>query len=264
MLNKEARKKLQDLLPLSMVATKQWLRHQGLSLHFLDNAIRSQTLIPLATGVYTLYGQSINWPGIVASLQRMSEKPIHVGGLAALDLAGLTHFLSVSAETRIQLYSGSPLPGWLGRIPIDVHLEHHSTVRLWCESVMTDARFTREYHWLDKLPPVTYSCPEKAFLEVLVNVPSAVSFEHADALMQGLSNLSPRKIDVLLRSCRSIKVKRLFLWLAERNDHAWFKRLDPSAYDLGSGKRVLAEQGRLSARWAITVPKGMHEDDKHG
>ncbi|MCL1476832.1 MAG: AbiEi antitoxin N-terminal domain-containing protein [Marinobacter sp.] len=92
-----------------MVATKRWLLDQGLNLHFLDNAVRSRTLIPLAAGVYTLYEKSVSWQGVVASLQRMSEKPIHVGGLTALDLAGLTHFLSTSAEVRIQLYSEPPL-----------------------------------------------------------------------------------------------------------------------------------------------------------
>jgi hypothetical protein len=129
---------------------------------------------------------------------------------------------------------------------------------------MTNPRFLREYSWQDGLPPIAYSCPEKALLEVLTEVPSAVSFEHADALMQGLSNLSPKKIDALLRTCRSIKVKRLFLWLAERNGHPWYKRLEPTEYDLGSGKRVLAQHGRLHARWAITVPKEMHDENEHG
>ncbi len=264
MLNEEAREQLRDLLPLSMVATKQWLIDQGLNLHFLDNAIRSRTLTPLAAGVYALYESSVRWPGVVASLQRMSDKPIHVGGLTALDISGLTHFLSTSAEVRVQLYSESPLPGWISRIPVAARFKRHSTLRLWPESVMTNPRFLREYNWQDGLPPVAYSCPEKALLEVLTEVPTTVSFEHAAALMQGLSSLSPRKIDSLLRACRNIKIKRLFLWLAERQGHAWFKHLEPSEYDLGSGKRVIAESGKLNARWAITVPKGMHEDTKHG
>ena len=264
MLNKEARERLRDLLPISMVATKPWLLDQGLNLHFVDNAIRSRTLLPLASGVYVLYEKSVRWPGVVASLQRMSEKPIHVGGLTALDLAGLTHFLLTGSEVRVHIFSESPLPSWINRIPLAARFERHSTLRLWPESVMTNPRFLREYSWQDGLPPIAYSCPEKALLEVLTEVPSAVSFEHADALMQGLSNLSPKKIDALLRTCRSIKVKRLFLWLAERNGHPWYKRLEPTEYDLGSGKRVLAQHGRLHARWAITVPKEMHDENEHG
>lgn len=47
MLNKKAREQLRRLLPISMVATKQWLLDQGLNLHFVDNAVRSRTLILL-------------------------------------------------------------------------------------------------------------------------------------------------------------------------------------------------------------------------
>jgi len=248
-----------------MIATKRWLLDQGLSLHFLDNAVRSRTLIPLTAGVYTLYEKSISWHGVVASLQRMSEKPVHVGGLKALDIAGLAHFLTTSEEVRIPLFSESPLPAWIRRIPVDATFEGHSTLRLWPESIMTNPRFLHEHDWLEARPPVLYSCPEKAILEVLAEVPSMVSFEHANALMQGLSSLSPRKIDTLLKACRSIKVKRLFLWLAERQDHAWFKHLNPNAYDLGAGKRVIAKNGKLNARWAITVPEEMHEESReHG
>ncbi len=264
MLNKKAREQLRGLLPISMVATKQWLLDQGLSLHFVDNAVRSRTLIPLAAGVYTLYDQSVRWQGIVASLQRMSDKSVHVGGLTALNLAGFTHFLSMSAEESIELYSESPLPGWLHRIPINVQFERCSTLRLWPESVMKNSRYLRAFDWQDGLHPVLYSCPEKALLEVLTRVPSAVSFEHADALMQGLSTLSPRKIDSLLEACLSIKTKRLFLWLAERQNHPWFKHLEPEKYDLGAGKRVIAKEGRLNRKWQITVPGEMQGDPEHG
>jgi hypothetical protein len=247
-----------------MVATKSWLIDQGLSLHFLDNAIRSQTLTPLAAGVYTLYETPASWQSVAASVQRMSKEPIQVGGLTALDFVGLTHFLSTSAGVRIQLYSSGPLPGWISRIPITAHFERHGTLRLWPESVMTNPRFLRQLNWQEGLPPIAYSCPERAILEALTEVPSTVSFEHAAALIQGLSNLSSKKIDSLLRECRHIKVKRLFLWLAERQGHAWFKHLEPSEYNLGSGKRLIAKRGKLSTRWAITVPKEMHENTKHG
>ncbi len=40
----------------------------------------------------------------------------------------------------------------------------------------------------------------------------------------------------LLRECRSVKVKRLFLWFADRHRHAWRDRLDRNGIDLGSGQ----------------------------
>ena len=73
-----------------------------------------------------------------------------------------------------------------------------------------------------ELPPVYFSCPEKAILELLMDLPDRVTFEHADELMQGLVNLSPRKLDTLLKACKSVKAKRLFFWMAKRQAYPWF------------------------------------------
>ncbi|WP_376745783.1 type IV toxin-antitoxin system AbiEi family antitoxin domain-containing protein [Sinorhizobium psoraleae] len=36
----------------------------------------------------------------------------------------------------------------------------------------------------------------------------------------------PPRVQTVLEACRSVKVKGLFLWFAERHDHPWFGRLD--------------------------------------
>ena len=257
MLNTQARDQLRTLLPGSMIATKQWLRTQGLSPYYLDNAVRSGLLTPLTPGVFSLLPIKPSWQGVVASLQKMSSQPVHIGGLSALMLAGLAHYLSLSSTPGVHLFSPEPLPRWLARISVDANFEWHGTRRLWDEALLNDAQFLKQQEWQSGCPEITFSCPERAILEVLLDVPDGVSFEHADALMQGLHNLSPRKLDVLLMACCNIKVKRLFLWLAERHTHAWFRYLTPEQYDLGSGKRVVAKEGRLEKHWQITVPKEM-------
>jgi hypothetical protein len=73
-------------------------------------------------------------------------------------------------------------------------------------------------------------------------------------LMQGLSNLSPRRLQRLLSECHSVKVKRLFFYFADRHAHAWLKRLDRKAVDLGEGKRMLVRGGKLDKTYQITVP----------
>ena len=257
MLNTEARQQLQKVLPLDLIATKSWLEAQGFSLHFLDNAVRNHTLLPLVAGVYVRQEMRLSWKGIVTSLQIMSDLAIHLGGLSALELEGLGHYLSIGNMPRIHLYSDAPLPRWLNRIDIPAQFEWHGTRRLWPNTVMQDSKYLRQDNWLASCPPLHYSCPEKAVLELLADVPKKISFEHADQLMQGMSNLSPRKLDALLKACDSIKVKRLFLWLAEKHQHAWFKHLAPEQYELGTGKRLIAKGGRLEPTWQITVPKEM-------
>jgi hypothetical protein len=74
-------------------------------------------------------------------------------------------------------------------------------------------------------------------------------------LMEGLPNLSPRRLHQLLAACRSVKVKRLFLWFAARHNHAWLKSLDREGIDLGSGKRMIVRGGKLDTRYNITVPE---------
>ena len=74
-------------------------------------------------------------------------------------------------------------------------------------------------------------------------------------LMEGLSTLSPTRLQTLLGDCRSVKVKRLFFFFADRHKHAWLKRLDRSVIDLGSGKRMLVKGGRFDAQHLITVPE---------
>jgi hypothetical protein len=101
------------------------------------------------------------------------------------------------------------------------------------------------------------SSPERATLELLDEVPQRETFHQADVLMEGLRNLSPRRLQTLLVACRSVKVKRLFLWFAERHQHAWLKKLDRKEIDLGHGKRMLVRGGKLDATFNITVPESI-------
>lgn len=264
---------LKALLPYGMLATKKWLAAQGLSAHALDNAVKTDTLLLLATGVYSQYSRSISWEGVVASMQRMaienkadnnkplnSKKilpPVLVGGLSALALSGLSQYLSFGSTQHVHLYAQDKLPTWLARLSLSAKFEGHSTKLLWPEELLQDEKFVKQHDWEQALPPVYFSCPEKAIFEVLLNVPDSVSFEHADELMQGMVNLSPRKLDALLAACKSVKVKRLFFWLAKRLNYPWFKKLDENNYDLGSGKRVIAKGGKLDKDYLITVPSHM-------
>lgn len=264
---------LKVLLPYGMLATKKWLAEQGLSAHALDNAVKTETLLLLATGVYSQYSRSVSWEGVVASMQRMekgdtgggnTEKvpPVVVGGLSALGLSGLSQYLSLGNTPHVHLYAQGKLPTWLARLSLSAKFEGHSTSKLWPEWLLKDKAFIKEHEWEPELPLVYFSCPEKAMLELLMGLPDAITFEHADELMQGLVNLSPKKLDVLLTACKSVKVKRLFFWLAKRQSYPWLSKLNVAHYNLGSGKRVVAKGGKLDTDYLITVPSHMASNDE--
>ena len=84
---------------------------------------------------------------------------------------------------------------------------------------------------------------ERALLEMLDELPGR-GFHQVDMLMEGLSSLSPRRLQLLLADCRSVKVKRLFFWLRPATC-AWVKQVDRGVVDLGAGKRALVRGGKL-------------------
>ncbi len=242
------------LLTYGELRPRQWLLEQGVSRHSLDNALKSGKLVPLARGVVARPGMPMSWHGVVASLERVTSEPVYVGGLSALSQAGLGHYLDLAGT--VHLYSSAPRPAWLERLGLGTTFIWHRTTRLWPRDdslIATSLRVLSENH-----PACRMATPEQAFLEVLMDVPDAVSFEHADNLMQGLSALSPRRLDGLLRVCRHVQVKRLFFFFADRYNYPWRKRLNPEDYHLGSGKRLVVAGGKLDKKYLITVPESFH------
>lgn len=74
-------------------------------------------------------------------------------------------------------------------------------------------------------------------------------------IMEGLATLRPKHVQQLLEECRSVKVKRLFLFLAEKAAHEWFKRIRTESIELGKGKRSLAKGGVLIRKYGLSVPR---------
>jgi len=153
----------------------------------------------------------------------------------------------------VHLYAQSNLPAWLRNLSQPKLVFH--TSRMFNsnaddtgleEMKMDGGRFS-----------VLVSRPERAVLELLADVPDRESFEEADKLMESLANLSPSRVMQLLDGCKSVKAKRLFLWLADRHGHAWFQKMDTDKVNLGSGKRMLVKGGRLVPKYWITVPVEM-------
>lgn len=246
---------LSDRLPFGQLATRQWLLEQGLSRHSLDNALKSGKLVALARGVVARPEVPVGWQGVVASLDRILPKAVYVGGLSALNQAGLSHYVSFAQQ--LHLYSAVPQPSWLPKLKLKVELVWHTTGHLWDQRALQKAGSLQEQS-MEGAWPWRLASPEQAFLELLAKVPEEVSFEHADNLMQGLSSLSARRLDALLRACRHVRVKRLFFFFADRHQYPWRKHLSAEDYDLGAGKRSIVPGGKLDKTYLITVPESFH------
>ena len=92
-------------------------------------------------------------------------------------------------------------------------------------------------------------------MEMCYLIPRLQEFEEAGEIIENLTVLRPGIVQLLLESCRFIKVKRLFLYFADRAGHDWFNELNLANINLGSGQRQIIKDGILDKKYLITIPK---------
>jgi hypothetical protein len=252
---------LQRLLPEGLVVDTAWLDAHGYKRQWREKYVASGWLEGVARGVYqrphAVSEPNVAWQRVVVSLQGPLATEVLLGGRTALELAGLGHYVPMGSELLVHLYAAAPLPRWVQRVPTDAQFVEHRSTKLFAPDFQghTDVPWG---HWGWKMRT---SSPERGLCELLDQVPDVETFHQADVLMEAANTLSPRRVQAVLEACRSIKVKRLFLWFAERHQHAWFARLDVRRIDLGRGKRQLVPGGRYDTKYQITVPEHL---DAHG
>ncbi len=245
-------------LPEGVVVPSAWLSERGISPQLVRKYVAGGWLTALTHGAYTRHAASpVDWQGVVLALQRLAQQPIHVGGLSALNLHGLAHYLPLGGESRIHLWNHgralTRLPAWVSAISLSEQFVFHRQ-QLFVPAIAGEGLAhlpTRVRDWT-----VTASSPERAILEVLSLVgDTPPSFTHAAELFEGLSALRPALVQQLLEGCTSIKVKRLFLFLMTRQDTPWSRKVKINRVTLGQGKRQVTRGGRLDVRFSITVPE---------
>jgi hypothetical protein len=75
--------------------------------------------------------------------------------------------------------------------------------------------------------------------------------------MEMLNGLRPNLLQQLLEENNSVKVKRLFLYMAEKAGHSWFNDLNLERIDLGKGKRSNVKDGVYDPKYQITIPRDL-------
>ncbi len=268
---------LEHNLPEGLVADASWLTRHGYSTSLRSQYVAAGWLEQPARGVYRRPGGPLSWEQVVISLQMLLKRHLAVGGRTALELLGYGHYLRQSVD-KVHLYGPEHPPSWLEKLQHDTSFVYHNSRRLFPDEPAPAAGADPDgvsgkdrSDGLAALPyglavqrwghwdwPLALSSPERAILELLDELPNRESFHQADMLIEGLTNLSPRRLQGLLKDCRSVKAKRLFFFFADRHQHAWLKHLDKQAVDLGTGIRQLARGGKLNSAYQITVPEDIN------
>jgi hypothetical protein len=103
------------------------------------------------------------------------------------------------------------------------------------------------------------SSPEQAFLECLLLSPKQYAFMDLFYIMEQLTTLRPEILQELLENTDNLKVKRLFLYMAEKSGHYWFDLLDTGKVDIGTAKHQLVKNGVYVPKYKITIPKDLYD-----
>lgn len=267
---------LERHLPEGLLVDAVWLTRKGYSTSLRSQYVRAGWLEQPARQVYRRPRGSLRWQQVVVSLQTLLGYTLTVGGRTALELQGYAHYLAHRTK-EVHLYGPENPPAWLHKLRTGVRFLYHNNRKLFgnedvrraikdLASTTPAKSATRrdsprstflvqpwgQWDW-----PLVLSTPERAVLELLDELPERESFHQVDKLMEGLSNLSPLRLQKLLSDCRSVKVKRLFLFFSDRHQHAWAKRIKREELDLGTGKRMLVKGDKLNTTYQITVPEDL-------
>jgi hypothetical protein len=264
--------------PAGAIVVQAWLTEQGVSPQLAQKYTKNGWLQKLSAGVYVRPGKPPQWYDAVACLQDQLQLPVHLAGLTSLAYQGKSHYLQLQEKwIWLQAPPKTLFPKWFKAFP------HNDPAILTCDennSVKAGALKKNQHpQWLlvtsNKLlqddptdlleieidgKPIQSSRTELAAFELLNAVPEKISFEHSAEVFQGLTSLSPKKVQSILNRSNAIKANRLFLFLAHYYQHPWAARVDESQINLGSGKRQIVKGGILDQRYLITVPETYKKD----
>jgi len=234
------------------VCLASWLDNLGISRDLQKRYRKSGWLESIGTGAFKRPKDLINWHGGLYALQFQANLPIHAGALTALSMQGFAHYLRSDKE-KIFLFSPlkTTLPKWFKKYDWQNPVESIRTSFLELDSGLTEFK--------EKNFSIKISAPERAILECLYLSPEKIDLVECYQIMEGLTNLRPALLQELLETCKSIKVKRLFLYMAEKASHQWLDFIDRTKINLGKGHRSIVKNGVYIADFDISIPQELAE-----
>jgi len=239
-------------LPSGALYFSSWMYKNNISYELQRNYRNSGWLTSLSEGVMYRTGQKPTLFGALSCLNYQMKKPFYIGALSALELKGYAHYVPMGRQ-RIVVYCPREtwFPVWFQKYDWGFDI-----LKLTSENFHPQTGITNIVYGDFK---ILMSDPERAFMECLDLAPKYYNLMDLYHVMEHLTALRPNIIQTLLEQSNSIKVNRLFLYMAEKADHAWFEMIDTSKIQMGSGKRALVKNGVYDSKYQITIPKELKD-----
>jgi len=248
---------LLQLIPNGVVMTSKWLHQQGYSPELLRSYRNSHWLEKIGQGAMKRKGDSVDYSGAISAIQEQLQLNIHIAAYTSLGLQGKAHYLNSHSQNVFLIGDkNAKLPTWFSKYNWGLHIKFHASSFLATNIGLKNIEI-KGYN-------VKISNPVRALMECLYLSNQPDDYIHVFELMQGINNLHLETTQLLLNNCTSVKVNRLFLYMAEKSNHAWFKYIDVSQIDWGSGNRSLVKEGVYIKKYRITVPKELELDVASG
>lgn len=228
-----------------------WLKQNGYSDQLIKRYRDSGWLSVLSNGVMYRSGDKLHIFSILESYNEQLKKNFHVAAHSALELFGFNHYVPMGKPLLMINHPKRELiPHWMRNGDFDYSLKFFSTETFLKPQLKI---FNSDYPYLQA------SVPEQAILECLLLAPKQYSYMDIYYIMEQLTTLRPQVLQDLLENTDSLKVKRMFLYMAEKAGHYWFDTLHFDTINLGSAKHKLVEHGVYIPKYKITVPKELYE-----
>ncbi len=232
-------------IPTNVIVTSKYLIDFGISHDLQKRYERNGWLNRLYQGAYTKLNDTPNIYGAIFALQYQLGLSIHIGGLSALNnFYGISHNISFGRKQQLFGYRGEKLPKWFKSL-YENEVEIYTTTFLPQDMGIVE-HSTGNFS-------IKISNLERAVLEMIYLVPDKITSNEAYQIIELLSTVKPKEFQKLLENCSSIKVKRLFLYLADTISHPWLKKLDISKIKLGNGVREITAGGSYNAKYNIII-----------
>ena len=240
-------------LPDKGLMFSSWMSKNRISTREQTSYVASGWIERLCQSVYFRAGETPTLYAALACYNEQLSKNCFVGASTALDIQGFSHFVAMGKPIAYLFTSKTErLPGWMLDYDWDMNV-CYSTTKIFGNNMLGVE--TIEVDGFSLL----VSSSERAFMECLHLAPKHFALMDLYYVMEMLTTLRPQVLQQLLEQCTSQKVKRIFMYMADKSQHQWFKALNTTLFDLGEGKRSLVKNGVYNSKYLITIPKELAE-----
>lgn len=231
--------------PNQMIFLSQWLEEQDISIKSIFDHKKYGWIESLGRGAYIRKGTKPEILAGVSAICTQTTFKVHLGGMYALDqFHGIRQYIRTGLQPQVFTSEKKPLPSWF----VSTFENSYDLIKT---SFLDNETGLEEHDYLGL--KIKVSSVERALLEALFI--GDISTNEVFQLFEFITVLNIKLMNELLQKCKSIRVKRLFLYLAKQTGYSWYEKVDQESIDLGTGVREIDKTGSYNKEFNIVVDK---------